>query len=61
MHLDHAVFQDDKEVLSDEYQRPYQYLRKLSESEISLDTYSFVESKGAVNVKAFLDVILRCV
>ena len=62
--LSGAVYFDEKEILSDQYQRPYQYLMRLSNSSTSLDSYTFSKSSSklsASEVKSFLHVVLRYV
>ena len=54
-----AFYCDLNEVLSEQYQRPYQYLVRLSDSAILLDTYTFTKSDINNDVKKFLNVVLR--
>ena len=56
------VYYDEKEILSDQYQRPYQYLMQLSDSATSLNSYTYSKLKSKLSadeVKSFLDVVLR--
>ena len=54
-----AFYCDSNEILSEQYQRPYQYLVRLSNSSISLDTYTFTKLDINNDVKKFLNVVLR--
>ena len=48
-------------MLSEQYQRPYQYLVRLANPTAVLDTYTFKESDVTNDMKSFLTVVLRCV
>ena len=50
---------DKDEILSEEYQRPYQYLVRFSEPTATLDTYTFTNSNLTTGEKSFLHVVLR--
>ena len=50
---------DEKEILSDQYQRPYQYLVRLSDPTAVLDAYKFSKSHRINDMKSFLYVVLK--
>ena len=54
-------YYDETEILSEQYQRPYQYLVRLSDPTALLDTYTFTESHVTDDVKGFLSVVLKYV
>ena len=57
-----AFYCDEKEILSDHYQRPYQYLVRLSDPTAvqQLDTYTFSKSpQTTYGVNNFLNVVLK--
>lgn len=54
-----AFYCDTNEISSDQYQRPYQYLMRLSNPTDVLDTYTFTNSNLSTNVDSFLSVVLR--
>ena len=54
-------YYDENETLSEQYQRPYQYLIRLSDPTAVLDTYTFTQSDVTYDVKSFLSVVLKYV
>ena len=56
-----AFFCDTNEILCEQYQRPYQYLVRLSDPTAILDTYTFTKSNLNKDMKNFLYVVLKYV
>ena len=54
-----AFYCDTNEILSEQYQRPYQYLVRLSDPTALLDTYTFTKFDISNDVKRFFSVVLR--
>ena len=54
------VYEDNAEISSEQFQRPYQYLIQLSDHPASLDTYSYLESKK-IDMQQFFGTVLRWV
>lgn len=55
-----SSYWDEKEILSDHYQRPYRYFMQLSD-ESSLDKYSYAKSKSNMHLPASKKSILHTV
>ncbi|XP_065899490.1 E3 ubiquitin-protein ligase rnf213-alpha-like isoform X3 [Dysidea avara] len=55
---DDMIYQDNKELSSKQYQRPFQYLLQLSDHSATLDTYSYSQPKN-VDCQQFFNTVLR--
>lgn len=61
MNFTDLSYYDETEIFSEQYQRPYQYLVRLSIPTAVLDTYTFTKSHVTIDIKGFLSVVLKYV
>ena len=59
MNFTDVCYYDAKEILCEQYQRPYQYLVRLLDPTAVMDKFIFVKSDITNDVKSFLTVVLR--
>jgi len=52
------IYEDDAEISSEQFQRPYQYLIQLSDHPATLDTYSYSQPKK-IDIQQFFGTVLR--